>query len=80
MNNTKYVGPKQSAYCPECKRHPQQERTRNHGERLCSSGHVFTLKQSREAKANDGAAYRRETEELTSYDYCNEQEAERMGQ
>lgn len=49
MNNTTYISPKQSAYCPECKIHPQQMRTRNHGERLCSAGHTFTLKQSREA-------------------------------
>ncbi len=53
MNNTSYVSPKESAYCPECGRHPQQERTRNHGERLCSSGHTFTLKESRKAERDE---------------------------
>jgi hypothetical protein len=48
-----YVSPKQSAYCPECFHWSQQERTANRGERLCASGHVFTLKQSREALAKD---------------------------
>ena len=48
-----YVSPKQSAYCPECRICPQQERTHNPGERLCSSGHVFTLAQSKEALRRD---------------------------
>jgi len=53
MNNTRHISPRDSAYCPECRRNPQQERTRNHGERLCSAGHVFTLKESREAFKRD---------------------------
>ncbi len=53
MNNTQYVSAKDSAYCPECESHPQQMRARNHGERLCSSGHSFTLKQSRDAQIVD---------------------------
>lgn len=53
MNNTMYVSPKESAYCPECKTHPQQMRTRNHAERFCSAGHTFTLSESKEAEARE---------------------------
>lgn len=53
MNNTQYVSPRESAYCPKCGTHPQQIRTRIHGERFCSAGHTFTLKESREAEARD---------------------------
>lgn len=56
MNNKQYVSPRDSAYCPECKIHPQQIRTRNHAERLCSAGHTFTLKESREAERSDNRA------------------------
>lgn len=66
MNNTTYVSAKESAYCPECKRHPQQERTRNHGERFCSSGHTFTLKQSREAEASEQADQVKQEDDLVN--------------
>ena len=55
-----YVSPKQSAYCPECKICPQQERTNNRGERLCSNGHVFTLRESKESRMKNYQKKRKE--------------------
>lgn len=44
----------QAAYCPTCKRHTEQTRGHTRGERHCwSCGNNFTLKESRDAEAND---------------------------